>query len=406
MSRSANDGHGMSEPTAEQLRQKMVAALVNNQIITDQRVEAAFRRVPRHLFLPQLSLDQVYIDRAIAIKSDSSGNTISSSSQPTMMAIMLDQMQLKPSANVLEVGTGSGYNAAIMQEIVGEEGRITSIELDRELAHAASKNLVRAGTAAVQVVQANGTAGYPPRAPYDHIIITAGIRDIAPRWIDQLKGDGSLVAPLWLDGVQVSCTFRNVGDGTLLSEYNQPCAFVYLREEEDAPQPHIVRQIGSSSLLLLADEVNRIDSAALHLLLSDDYEQCNLEAAITASEFWNGFQLYLMINEPSPYVFAVYRVEDNQSAYGIRGRGVALFSPAGAAFIAYDSGGVVDCFAGSDAYLAMQTVFDEWQALGRPTVDRLRIRVIPIHHGYPSIERGKIYQRPNCYIHVWIEPES
>ena len=63
VSRSANDGHGMSEPTAEQLRQEMVATLVNNQIITDQRVESAFRRVPRHLFLPHLSLDQVYIDK-------------------------------------------------------------------------------------------------------------------------------------------------------------------------------------------------------------------------------------------------------------------------------------------------------------------------------------------------------
>ena len=98
--------------------------------LLDAPLEAAFRAVPRAAFLPNLTPDQAYKDEAVPVKIDEDGTVLSSSSQPSMMAIMLRQLDLKPEQNVLEIGTGTGYNAALMQHIVGDEGRVTSIEID------------------------------------------------------------------------------------------------------------------------------------------------------------------------------------------------------------------------------------------------------------------------------------
>ncbi|MBC8098954.1 MAG: methyltransferase, FxLD system, partial [Armatimonadetes bacterium] len=93
-------------------------------------LDAAFSAVARHLFLPGVPLDQVYADNAIPIKYDSEGRVISSSSQPSMMLLMLQQLDLQPGHNVLEIGAGTGYNAAVMQQIVGQSGKVTTVEVD------------------------------------------------------------------------------------------------------------------------------------------------------------------------------------------------------------------------------------------------------------------------------------
>jgi len=113
----------MSEPDAADIRQlqhALVDKLVKEERLTNPAVETAFRTVPRHLFLPDTDIEVVYQDDAIATKHDELGVAISSSSQPAIMAIMLEQLELQPGQNVLEIGAGTGYNAALMGHLVGE----------------------------------------------------------------------------------------------------------------------------------------------------------------------------------------------------------------------------------------------------------------------------------------------
>lgn len=370
--------------------------------LKDPRIEAAFRKVPRHMFLPGLPIDQAYADEAVPLKKDPGGLVVSSASQPTMMSIMFEQLDLQPGDNVLEIGTASGYNAALMRQLVGEEGHVTTVEIDNDLANQATRNLAMATISDVQVVHADGVLGYAPRAAYDAIIATAGIWDVPEMWKRQLKKEGRIVAPIWLDGVQVSARFDLQPDGTLLSTDNRPCAFVYLRGE--AAGPDMRRRIGSTSLYLISESARDVDTAALHTLLSDDHEYCRLESTIDEYSVWYGLQLYLMLYQPKDVTFALYAIIEGQKAYGMEGRGVALFDHASAMFLPYDGNGQGHCFAGADALFRMQAAYDEWKAMGMPRTESLRVRLIPKNQKAPT--EGRVYTRRDHYLQVWLASKS
>src|SRR5437764_1268308 len=133
------------------LHQGLVEQLVKTGNIRTAGVEAAFRAVPRHVFLPELAVDEVYRDEAIATKY-LNGSAISSSSQPAIMAIMLEQLELLPGQRVLEIGAGTGYNAALMAHIVGDTGQVVTVDLDDDTAERAREHLAAAGFDGVQVV--------------------------------------------------------------------------------------------------------------------------------------------------------------------------------------------------------------------------------------------------------------
>lgn len=385
------------------LWQAMLESMRRTDIMNTPDVEAAFSAVPRHLFLPDLAPEDVYVDRAIPLKKDAGGLLTSSSSQPSMMAIMLNQLQLQAGDNVLEIGTASGYNAAIMQYIVGKNGSITTIEIDKTLAETAQHNLLRAHASRVHVVNTDGVTGYAPRAAYDHIVATVGVWDVPAAWLNQLKPKGSLVVPIVVDGVQVSATFKAMSDGTYLSVDNRPCAFVYILGKSAGPD--FRRQVTNSPMYILAARVDQIDTVALDMLLSQDHEFYQFDTNLSQSDYWNGYQIYLMLNASSDYVFFVYAVFEGQIAYEVNGRGIGLFTKGTAALAGYHEKGVTHCFAGADAFLEMQNQLDDWQSLGRPMVDKLRIKLIPKSFGKPDIERGKIFDRNEHYLHVWFEVE-
>jgi protein-L-isoaspartate(D-aspartate) O-methyltransferase len=366
----------------------------------------AFEAVPRHLFLPDIPLDKVYADEAVPVKRDAQGMVISSSSQPSMMALMLNQLQLELGHNVLEIGAGTGYNAAIMQYIVGESGNVTSVEIDTVLAKQASDNLMRAGARAsqVKVVTSDGAMGYAPRASYDRIISTVCIWDVPPAWIQQLKPHGILVTPLWLGGLQVSAAFTRMTDGTLYSEVNLPCGFVDMQgAAAGAPTQ---KRINSSSLTLLTDNPDRIDSAALHLLLSDDYQKQHLGFLLTAKDYWYGLLPYLMLHEPQGFIFVLYGLTDNQQAYGLEGYGFAFLTQGSAAFVPYHGEGQVHSYGSADAFLALHETIAAWDAAGRPNADQLRLRLVPLDRGEPSVQDGRLYQRRDHYLHVWLSAKA
>jgi protein-L-isoaspartate(D-aspartate) O-methyltransferase len=210
------------------LNEALVDELKSRGWIQTLRIEAAFRAVLRHHFLPGRKLEEVYSDQVVPTKQDQEGQWISSSSQPTIMAIMLEQLGLEPGHKVLEIGAGTGYNAALMAHIVGETGRVITVDIDEDLVEAAREHLALAGFEQVEVVRADGGYGYADAAPFDRIILTVGAPDITPAWLDQLKPNGRIVLPLMLKGSMKSIAFERV-DHHLESLSVKDCSFMLLR---------------------------------------------------------------------------------------------------------------------------------------------------------------------------------
>lgn len=382
--------------------QTLVAHLKRVGVLDDARLEAAFLNVPRQAFLPTLPPEQAYADEAIVIKRDPDGSATSSSSQPSMMAIMLEQLQLRPNDNVLEIGTGTGYNAAIMQYMVRPTGKVTSIEYDTVIANEAMNNLQRALMGDVTVVHGDGAQGFAPRANYDRIIATVGVWDIPRTLSRQLKPHGILVAPIWVCGLQFSAAFRMHPNGTLTSEDNRPCGFIRMRGSFAGPEVQ-VNVGGGTSLVLHSSDAKSIDPVALHLLLSADAESGHLDSTYSPSDYTQGLLPFILLHMPTQLMFATYAVAGDQQPYGIEGFGFALLMQGSACFVPIRGQGSVQTFGGADAFLALEDLIGAWSKAGRPTVEQLRMRLTPIEQGKPDAESGIVLSRRDHHLHVWLE---
>jgi len=168
-------------------REEMVEFQIRARGVRDERVLAAMEKIPRHLFVPENWERAAYEDRPLPIGE---GQTIS---QPYIVAVMTEQLEIRSHDRVLEIGTGSGYQAAILAEL---GGKVVSVERLPELADRARENLARAGVRGVEIVVGDGTQGYPPEAPYDAIIVTAASPDIPGPLVEQLAEGGRLIAPV------------------------------------------------------------------------------------------------------------------------------------------------------------------------------------------------------------------
>ena len=188
--------------TPQSLRDGLVRELRSRGAIRSDAVAAAFSSVPRERFIPEIvaeqGLEAAYQDRAFPTKHDRQGMPISSSSQPAMMAEMLELLELAPGQRVLEIGAGTGYNAAVLSQIVGARGRVTTIDIDPEIAGRAKRALRHAGYRA-DVRQGDGRAGFARDQPYDRIIVTASADKLQRSWLEQLREGGRIIVPLRLD---------------------------------------------------------------------------------------------------------------------------------------------------------------------------------------------------------------
>src|SRR5262249_6156837 len=151
-------------------------------------------------FLPGIPLQEAYADEPVYTKHDTTGARISAASQPKIVAMMLEQLQLKPGHRVLELGAGTGYNAALMATITGQTGHVTTIDVDDDLVENARKHLAATGITNVDVVLADGATGHPEAAPFDRVIATVGAFEVPTAWLNQLATSGRLVAPVRLAG--------------------------------------------------------------------------------------------------------------------------------------------------------------------------------------------------------------
>ena len=212
---------------ARKLRNRLVEELVNQGAITSQPVRQAFEEVPRHLFVPRVDITTAYSNEPIFIRWEE-GIPISSSSQPTIMALMTEQLDLGPSSRVLEIGSGTGYNAAILAHVVGEGGSITTVDNDQDIVDEAAGHLSKTGYGHVKAVCGDGFNGFPEGQPYDRIIATVGAYDVSPHWFDQLKVGGVMVVPLWFKGFCMSVAMEK-RDGELRGLSVTPCLFIPLR---------------------------------------------------------------------------------------------------------------------------------------------------------------------------------
>lgn len=276
------------------LRRRLLDQVRDQGAATDPLVVDALRTVPRHLFLPDLPVEQAYQDEAIVTKRDEDGQPISSSSQPTIMAIMLDQLAVDRGHRVLEIGAGTGFNAALLAHIVGERGSVTSVDLDADTVEHARENLDAAGCADVVVVTGDGALGYPERAPYHRIIATVGVWDLAPAWLKQLKPDGRIVVPLDLRGVQRTVAFERDGDHWT-SRSAQPCGFMRMRGPFAGPERNY--RLGPALTLSLPQDRD-IDPDAVAEVLAESPAVLDTGIAPTAGELFDGLSLWLAVREP------------------------------------------------------------------------------------------------------------
>jgi protein-L-isoaspartate(D-aspartate) O-methyltransferase len=167
-------------------RFKMVEHQIVRRGITDKKVLNAIRKVPRHLFVPDDMVKHAYTDGPLPIGYN---QTIS---QPYIVALMTELLKLNGTEKILEIGTGSGYQAAILAEIVNE---VYSIEIVEPLAKRAQETIKKMGYENVYIKSGDGFHGWPEHAPFDGIIVTAAPREVPAPLIDQLKDNGRLVIP-------------------------------------------------------------------------------------------------------------------------------------------------------------------------------------------------------------------
>jgi protein-L-isoaspartate(D-aspartate) O-methyltransferase len=201
-------------------RAKMVQAQLESRGIRDPRVLAAIRDVPRHEFVPEALRDQSYEDHPLPIGA---GQTIS---QPYIVAVMLEHLALQPTDRVLEIGTGSGYATALLSRMCAE---VYSIERHAELAAVAEATLVRLGYSNVKVRVGDGRLGWPEKAPFDAILVSAAASEMPSALFAQLRAGGRMIVPVGPPASQELQLIRKI-NGQPEVQILEGCRFVPLVE--------------------------------------------------------------------------------------------------------------------------------------------------------------------------------
>jgi len=208
----------------EELRDGMIEHIKSAGHLHWERVEQALRVVPRHPFVPDATVTEAYANKAITIKPGKD-RPASCISVPTVVAMMLEQLDPQSGDNVLEIGAGTGWNAALLAELVGSTGSVTTIDIHPDVTDHARAALDAAGYTAINVITGDGALGEPGHAPYNKIIATVGPWDLPLTWFDQLAIGGKLVVPLHWRGQARSIAFTRTESG-LHATNSQLCGFI------------------------------------------------------------------------------------------------------------------------------------------------------------------------------------
>ncbi len=394
----AFEGHAQdATPPDALLRVQMVARLERQGRIRQPTVAAAMRAVARHRFVPEVSLERAYADDAIVTKWDADKTALSSASQPAMVAIMLEQLDVQPGMRVLEVGAGTGYNAALLAHLVGPNGHVTTIDIDAEIIRDARAHLLAEGYGPerVMLVEGDGAAGWAAGAPYDRVILTVGAWDVAPAWFAQLVDGGRLVLPLALRTTQVSAAL--VRDGARLRSASlRPCGFIRLRGAFAGPEMTLTLEADAG--LRLVAEPPLPPLARIATLLALPHRTASL-----APSTLEGLRYTLAFSEPG--LVSIFAQPPHRE---LGGQAVGIITPEGdsACFLALHGPQQhphlhrVE-YGAATAALMMEAASARWAALGRPHLADWSLTLHPRAEAAPPVPDPRACWLPKA--HWWVE---
>jgi protein-L-isoaspartate(D-aspartate) O-methyltransferase len=384
-------------PTPDDLRERLIGILKANDALHDPAVERALRVVPRHLFLPGVPIDQAYADIAVATHWEGP-IAVSSASQPAIVAIMLEQLRLTPDMHVLEIGAGTGYNAALMAELVGPLGSVTSVDIDPEIVAEASEHLNTAGYPQVRVIAADGAIGWPEGAPYDRIILTVGAADIVPAWFDQLAEGGVLLLPLVLGGSEASVAFRKWG-GALASESLAPCGFMRLRGTEAGADQWVALADGRK---LFAEHATELAEPIASLLRTRSRRRLWTHPLTPAMQQYLGLRGYA--------VFTIFTERKMAQRVRLRQRwGIYVGPPQGPSLVLFSNTlPMLLAFGTPAAERLLDAELPSWQSVGYSLVERRHIVARPraTAEGFLPLPGAVRVFRRHFVFDVWMGEEA
>ncbi len=387
--------------------EQLVDELEREGAIHSSSVEEAFKSIPRHLFIHQLppyltptdqgwtpfdpsqpseeALDQIYqTNTAIQLKP---AGPPASSSAPNIMTIMLEALEMSHKMTVLEIGTGSGYNAALLAHLIGHPKGVYTVDNQPEVSQQAEINLNRALMQGINLICADGGNGYPPNAPYNRIIATTSVYDIPPAWVDQLADGGIMVVPVWMAPGQMPIAKfvkqDNILSGSFITEAGFMAmhgAFGYeelgciLRAKENAALAQVLEQPVTAA----------IDFPLVFEDKADQFRQCM------------AFNVYVNLIES--------RATGLQAA---KWSSLALWDKGASSLVAaWYPNWELGVYGNRLMYNRLLNLLDQWEILGAPEIPLYQIRIYPKGEHCYSQEPTLFNQCRSWHQWEWCLPNS
>jgi protein-L-isoaspartate(D-aspartate) O-methyltransferase len=403
--------HGINDNDSRVLRRALVETLRRDGHIRSARIAAAMQAVPRELFVPGVSLEEVYRPSDAIVTKRIDGVSVSSASAPEVVALMLEQLDPQPGNSVLEIGAGSGYNAALLAHLVGINGRVVTLDVDEDLVLGAREHLLRAGYGQVKVVQSDGALGYPDEQTFDRIMLTVASNDIAPAWHQQLaRPRGRLVMPLGLRGLQ-RCVVFTPEDDHLVCRSPRGCSFIGLRGLLASGAQRVALDPDGGRVLNGMDEPLPLSIDAIAALLQEPARARPSGVSTSLEELRPGLPLWLATHQPG--VCTLWGGESVPDLFGLQEslRGtLCLMDSSSLVLLAWADATqragelVVLAPTGAEA-LAEQAlgILKDWDERGRPLDADAVIRAYPRGHSVEPTRGDDVVlnQRWTRFILTW-----
>jgi protein-L-isoaspartate(D-aspartate) O-methyltransferase len=213
----------MNEKELNERKKRLIENLISIGALKTPKIIEAFRKIPRHEFVPENLIDSAYEDIALPIVKNA---TIS---QPYTVAVMTEALEPKIGEKILEIGAGSGWQACILAYCVGEKGKVITMEIDEDVFNFAKRNIEKFGINNIKLILGDGSAGYEREAPFDKIIYTAAVPKIPKIILKQLKVGGRIIAPIGSVFEQTMTVIDKVSENKFEEKYLGSFLFVPLK---------------------------------------------------------------------------------------------------------------------------------------------------------------------------------
>ncbi|MEA5503553.1 methyltransferase domain-containing protein [Halotia wernerae UHCC 0503] len=367
---------------------QMVGELKEQGAIKSIEVEKAFSKVLRHKFLETFYLPgdlqqpinhkpnnpasehlRLIYSKNSLITRISDGKASSSTSEPMLIAYMLELLALSPNLKVLEIGTGTGYNAALISEIVGDQTLVVSVDIQEDVIAQTKRLLSDAGYPKINLVFRDGFYGVQEEATYDRIVATVGTQDISPYWAAQLSNSGFMILPLyhggWTPLVRVWWQ-----DGTLKGKVVGISGFMPFKGNEFAYDPS---PLGSMTSFPAIEEFEELP-------LFDDLEAEHTRNPLMWSAFPMGFQYFIAICDP-------------RAMWGMKPPGYGLYDKQEGIILVSPRKNCILLKGDRKLYKRLQELYENWSHLDKPSPFDYTIEFLPKSKATPSSRQGWSIER-------------